>query len=312
MADKEAAAEDDKQAQEDFAAAFAEDDSRPVDVKPEEAKEVKAEEAEAKAPEVPEEKKDEAPAIVQLTKAEYDLLMGSLPRVQSHETWLNSLSGKFGHVKSSLEKLQAQIAATPDDEPIVIDPEHFAELKEEFPDVAEKTRKGFERALNASRSRKKAAGEAKPAAERIEPDTAQPEFVSKEDYAKRETEALTDAYPQWREIVGAQDDTNNRFRRWLATRPPEYREMVNQTYSSRVVERALDRFYDDERKAEAEREKAERETASQAGRRTSETRAAEQRQDRIASAVQPRGDGRPPMPATRTAHDDFRDGFNSE
>jgi hypothetical protein len=70
---------------------------------------------------------------------------------------------------------------------------------------------------------------------------------SVDDNAKRETEALTKVYPNWRAIVGAvsspeKADPNNAFRKWLGKQPDAYRKMVIDTHTASVLIAAIDKF----------------------------------------------------------------------
>jgi hypothetical protein len=83
-----------------------------------------------------------------------------------------------------------------------------------------------------------------------------PSAQSVDDNTKRETEALTKVYPNWRDIVGAVDspeksDPNNKFRKWLSTQPAAYAAKVTSTHSPSVLAKAINEFQADQAKAAA-------------------------------------------------------------
>lgn len=61
-------------------------------------------------------------------------------------------------------------------------------------------------------------------------------------------EDLNDAYPDWRDIVGAPTDgrpyidTSVPFRRWLSTKETSYQRSINHTDSANIIRRAIERF----------------------------------------------------------------------
>lgn len=75
---------------------------------------------------------------------------------------------------------------------------------------------------------------------------------------RREVEALDDAYPDWREIVGSVDikverpDPNNPFRKWLATKSAAYRRRVETANSAELIGEAI-RLFQNEQKQQSPR-----------------------------------------------------------
>ena len=115
--------------------------------------------------------------------------------------------------------------------------------------------------------------------------------------------ALDESYANWREIVGAVDttqggtiDQKNPFRQWLATQDVAYQEKVNGTDSASTISTAIGKFL----------------AFKSAAARSAETPATAPkiaaRQDRIAAAITPKGDGGQPAPS-KSADDEFNAGF---
>ncbi|HET7083628.1 MAG TPA: hypothetical protein VFI23_02585 [Rhizomicrobium sp.] len=72
----------------------------------------------------------------------------------------------------------------------------------------------------------------------------------------RETDALTNIYPNWREIVGAVDsrekaDPANPFRKWLSKQPEAYQKLINETHSASVLIAAIGKFQANKAKSAA-------------------------------------------------------------
>ena len=161
-------------------------------------------------------------------------------------------------------------------------------MERDFPELAAQTRSALEAALS---------GITGTGASDVDP--AKLESVMASYTAKREIEALEDAYPEWRTIVGAvgageQPDPDNAFRKWLAGKDTIYQQRVNATESAAVISRAI-RLFQKETAPAAKVNGTPRDTA---------------RAERIKAAVQPKGDGAA-APASRSDDDAFLEGFNS-
>jgi len=85
---------------------------------------------------------------------------------------------------------------------------------------------------------------------------ATPAPQSMDGNVNRAIEALTKAYPNWREIVGAVDsqgrfDPNNPFRAWLSKQPEDYQRTINGSNNAPVIIAAINKFQTDQAKAAA-------------------------------------------------------------
>lgn len=287
-------AETDKQANTDFASGFDLETPPPqqtttepviapkIEVKPEPKPEPKP------APKAPVAK------FVQITQEQFDSLQAAAGKTTAIEGQLSKAFGTIGDMQQIVRKLQS---ATPAGQPVEMPKTAFAKLRKDFPELADLMADDMADLLKGMR------GTATPeTAAATAPD---PEALSKLVSAttiKLEVEALEDAHPKWREIVGAVDsegrhDPNNAYRKWLATQDATYQAKINSTNSSTVIARSIDKFMASKKAAPV-----------RVAPKTNPKAAA--RLNRIRGAVQPRGDGGQPAPA-KTADDDFREGFRT-
>jgi hypothetical protein len=189
--------------------------------------------------------------------------------------------------------LQAQTQAG---RKVEIPKDAFAAMERDFPELAQQTRAALEAALSGVSGTGGAA----------EVDPGKIEAMLATHTAKRELEALEDAYPEWRKIVGAVDvtreqiDPNNPFRRWLAGKDPAYQRRISISESASVIGRAI-RLFQAETKGGAR---------MPAGPPAAQNPRNQARAARIAGAVQPRGDNAVAA-AGPTDDEQFEAGFNS-
>ena len=234
------------------------------------------------------EPKVEAPEYVQITKGDWDTVKAAAMKTASYENQFSKLFGTTGQIQKVIGTLQSQ---TPRGGKIEISKEAFAEMEKDFPELANSTRTALEKALSGISGTGNG-----------EPDDAAIQRVMAEHNAKvveREIEALEDAHPDWRKVVGAvsvgeDPDPENPFRKWLGTKPPEYQARVNGTESAAVISRAISLFQR-ETKAPSKPATPARDNA---------------RAGVIRDAVQPKGDGGAPT-SSNTPEDAFLAGFHS-
>lgn len=229
-----------------------------------------------------------APKYVQLTQEQFDSLQSAATKTTAIEAQLSKVFGTVGDMQQIVKKLQA---GTPVGQTIEIPKDAFAELEQDFPELATKLRNGLEKTIKSVRGTGTGTEEA--------PGAALKELAQKA-YLAGEVEALEDAHPTWREIVGAVDgydkhDPKNPFRAWLAKQDTAYQHRVNNTNSARVIARAIDRFQAATKPVPKAQIPAPKVAA---------------RTDRIRAAIQPRGDGGQPNPS-KHADDDFHEGFRT-
>lgn len=243
----------------------------------------------------PEEPKAE---YVQITKAQFEELQGTIKRVATTEQTLNKLNGSLGNIFQIVQKLQSE---TPKGEAIEVTDETVAELTEDYPQLATAMKAILAKALKG----RVGTGTAEPA--KVAPvapvvvptvDTETVRKLVKDDGGAREIKALTEDHPQWREIVGIVDsegkyDPKNEYRIWLAKQPAAYQAQINGASTALVISKSIDKFQAD---------KAKKVPAPIPPKN--------KQRDRIADAVTPKGDGSPPPP-TNTADEDFNAGFRT-
>lgn len=274
--------EDDKEALAALADGFSADVPPPKTV-------AKAEE-EPKAAEPPKQEEPVAaapraePKFAQITEEDLATLRAAAAKTATLEGQLSKAFGTMGNLKQVVDRLQTQAPAGVN---VEIPPDAFAELEQDFPEVAAKIRSGIEKTLKGVKG-----GAPAPNIDAMG-DVARAELV------KREVDTLDETHPGWRQTIGAPQDSAHPFRAWLVKQPAEYQQRINSTYSSAVIGRAIDRFETEKKAAEAP-PPATRPTAPRLVARN----------DRIRAAVQPRGDGGTPPPP-RTDNDEFLDGWKT-
>lgn len=232
--------------------------------------------------------------VVQVTRRDLNRLMAAADKAETIDVQMSKVFGTIGNVKNELmNRLTASAAAGG---AIEISDDDFAELQEDFPELAKHTKAAFERILKRGGLR----GTGDPATAQINTD----EIVSRADALRREDglKELSFLRPDWRQIVGftaeGQADPDSEYRKWLAAQPAEYQETVRNTNSARITDRSIEEFL--EHKAAKTRP-----TTSSPAPNTDVRRA------RINGAVQPTGTGTRPAPTRPTPEDEFRQGFAS-
>jgi hypothetical protein len=281
---------DDKQAQDDFDSGFV-DDEAPPPVETAEPKAQAPEPKEAAAIEAaPEPQPVPTPKYVQITQEEHDAIKAAIARSDALEKRLrDTIGGTVGEMEQRLiKKMQA---GTPAGAPIEISEEAFSEMDQEYPDLVRHLKKVLKGVRGTA-----------PTVAAAEKNAVDPDAIArlvKAQAVAHEREALDFIHPTWLKTVGAIDaegryDANNPFRVWLATRDQAYQAKVNGTNSSAVILHAINDFKAATKPAQTPPKPAVKIAA---------------RNDRIRSAVQPRGDGGQPPPA-KTLDDYFNEGFS--
>lgn len=226
---------------------------------------------------------------VQVTRQDFDKLMAAAAKVETVGSQFDKVFGTIGNLQQQqqrlLERLQSE---TPRGATVQIDDEDFAELKENFPELAGQTKAAIERIFKKANLTGTGAAPAMVDDEKVRE-------AWKKQRIKEELEELSDMHPDWQTIVGRPDDQSNAFRQWLTQQPEDYRNMVLNTTSARITARAIDRF----------RESRQQPAAPTNGTPNGSRRA------RLYEAVQPTGTGTRPAPQRQTAEDEFHSGFLS-
>lgn len=284
--------EDDKQAQADFDSGIEAETLPPVKPAVDGKAEAKIEtKVEPKPQAKPTAEVKPAPKYVQITEEQYRRLEDSATETAAIKAQMSKAFGTMGDMQQVVKKLQA---ATPAGMSIEIPKDAFADMARDFPELAAHFQSGLEKILKPMRGTAPATTD-----ERPNPDAIQKliEAGVTARSRKNEEDALNDTYSNWREIVGPVDadgkpDPNNEFRKWLAAQPADYQSTINQTDSSQVIARAIGKFL--QFKSSAKPVVPAPKVLA--------------RQNRIAAAVQPKGDGGQAAPS-KSADDDFQAGF---
>ena len=283
---------DDTQSDKDFDEGFTTSVVLPVTAAP--AADAPAPVIDAPAPVVKEPVVDAAPPAaepeyVKITKEQFASLEAAAAKVGDFDKKFDKAFGTVGGMQDIIKQLQA---STPKGEAVVMSDEMFADMAEDYPDLAAKLRLTFEKVLKGAKGTGTASG------------SVDPSMVTKlvQDGIKaREIETLESEYPDWRETVNAvpskeQADPKHPFRMWLATQDPAYQAKVEGTHSAVVLMKAIDKFKDATK------------TPSPAPKATTPKEAA--RRAVIKAAIPLKGDGNPPPPS-KSDDDQFEAGFKS-
>ena len=282
--DDDAAAKAEAQENPDFEAGFpSTPDPKPADT----ATPAKAAKPDAKPAATPRAAEEPAVEYVQISKKDWEDVRAAATRTASYDQQFSKAFGTIGNLQKLVQALQG---GTPRGGKLVIPKEAFTEMEKDFPELANHTRTALEAALSGLTG-----------TGATDADPAKFETMMADYTRKRELEALEDAHPDWRQIVGAVDattqqpDPNHPFRKWLATQPAAYQKRLNDSESCTVISRAISRFQQET--------KAPPKPAAGTPRNNA-------RAERIADAVQPRGD-RGRAPAAASDEDEFLAGFGS-
>lgn len=239
-------------------------------------------------PEAPKAEEPPAPEYVQFTKEEHARLMAVADKTASLEAQLSKAFGTMGNMQQLINQVRSQ---TPAGAVVEITDEDFAELQEDFPELAGRTRTALERIFKKANLR----GTGEPATPTIDPQivrTAAAEIVHGEGLAD-----LNDLHPDWETVVVSPE-----YRKWLGEQKPEYQNLLHKTYSATITGRSIDRF-------RAAQEAAKLKPAAPPPKTPEQPKT--DRREHLRAAIQPRGNGQAPAPQTPTPEDNFRAGFNS-
>lgn len=223
------------------------------------------------------------PALAKITEEAFQNLLTKATEIDQIKAALdqrfNGLGGKMGGIERTLRELQA---ATPSGKAITVSADDFEELKGEFPELAELTVKGLNRALG----KMKGTGGSDPG---VQPEVLS-QLVSQQVTAldeAREIKRLSRKLPDWQAVVGA-ENSSTPYRQWLATKPADYQQIINQSNDSDEIIDSIALF----RRESAPKPKAPSE-----------------RQKQLQAAIPLKGVG---GGAITSDEDDFAEGFKKE
>ena len=132
-----------------------------------------------------------APKYVQITKAQFDAFEAAAAKVGDFDKKFDKAFGNVGSMQAILKELQA---STPKGEAVVLDDAMFADMAEDYPDLAKHQRAILEKVLKGAVGTGARTASVAP---------AEVNRLVAEGVKTAQIEALEDEYPDWRDIVGA-------------------------------------------------------------------------------------------------------------
>lgn len=215
------------------------------------------------------------PDVVQLTKEEWQKTQDVLATLQAQvKRGLDEAHGKIGGLQQLVQQLKT---ATPKGQKIQVTAEDFAELKQDFPELAEMQLKGLNRVLEKLVGT--GASDPQQPTQPIQPSPPPVDVpaIRQQIIEDIKREELTDDHPDWREIVGlpkadGEAPPNTEFRQWVATKPKEEQEKIWSSWNPRFLAKTITDF-------------------KQSKQQPKPTADADARRQRLQSAVVPKGAG---------------------
>lgn len=239
-----------------------------------------------------------APAMVQVTEAQYNDLLAKVNTVDDLKGSIEKLRGdafgKVGGLERTLKQIQE---ATPVGQAIEVKAEDLAELEKEFPglNLGPSLAKDLTRVL----SKFKGTGTVTPGltpeqiTAQFEAERARIATQFEEERKQRVAERVGDRHEDWREVIG-EPDKPSEFRTWLKGLGAEKEQEFLSSWDPRLITATLTTFK--ERKKTPETPKPSTTTRTQ----------------RLAEAIPAKGGGIPPVKSKKSEEEAaFEEGFAS-
>ena len=234
---------------------------------------------------------------VTVSKKEWERVLAAVASVDRISEQFSRQSttalGKIGSLEQRLAQLQQ---STPTGQSVEISEDDFAELKADFPELADRTFKAMQRVVGRFKG---TGGAQAPDPEAITKLVRETRAAERE---VEEREALEEDHPNWREIVGNPDDKDNEFRKWLSGQSESFRKRVENSRRASVASDAISKFLD--HKAAADKAAEKQREADEAARKEKDSRAR-----RFEAAATPKAAGG--HAKGKSEDDEFEEGFNS-
>lgn len=195
----------------------------------------------------------------------------------------DTVGGNYGELRRILTEMQS---STPNGVEATV--EDFAEMSEDFPELAKLQVDGINKVLN----RMKGA----PSAQAFDPAEVQGVIgqAFQEQIEENAKLQLGWMIPDWQEVCG-EEHSNTDYRQWLATQDQGYQEQMATEQNPFAVVESIRNFQSDT-EVKPGKEEPRPKTPT--------------RESRLKASVQPRGvGGNPPMAQTLTEDDAFKEGF---
>ena len=225
------------------------------------------------------------PEYVQILKADWERVQSTLEDLGGRlKKGMDDYGGRIGGLQQAVQQLRE---SGPRGGKVQITDEDFAELRTDFPELADMTRKGIERIIGKI----VAGGESAPPVDK----TALKTEISHE--LKRE--ALAEDHEDWEQIVGLPDQNgtipDTPFRRWVAQKPEAEQQKIYSVWNPRYLSQVISDFKESQKKPKTAAELVNT------------------RQARLKSAVTPKGAGGGSAgPAVQTEAQAFAEAFRNE
>jgi hypothetical protein len=196
--------------------------------------------------------------------------------------------GKLGGLERTLKGIQDAVPAG-----VELKVEDLGSISKEYPDLSENLVKG----LNSAIARLPKAPAAQPVnLEEIEQRAA---AIAQREVDRARVQIaeslavkfLDAQHEGWKEIVGPKD-SDTAYRRWLKTQGAEYERKLLTSTDPVEIGKSLTKFKDVEKKKPAQPKQP-----------------VDERKQRLAEAVVPRGGNKPPAPRAKTPEEEFAEGF---
>lgn len=221
------------------------------------------------------------PEYHQLTKDQFDDLI----KLKDMMSKLNRGFGELGNVHQLIKQMQAET-------PVGIDvsKDDFKEMVDaEFPEMAEMQAKALTRIL----SKLKLKGTGQQVDEQALSDRVEHGFTMK---------VLDEEHPDWRDLVGP-DGTETPLRTWIKEQGPEFEKKVWASRNPILLTKTLKDF------KEAQKKAADAAAAASTPQPKPENPKADERRDRMAAGVNPKGVPPTSTDGPKTEADAFAAGF---
>lgn len=264
-------------------------------------------EGEALETKTPDEPKTETPETstapsATISKERFDQLVLKANSIDDIRTAVEKLRGdafgRMGGLERTLKSLQD---ATPAGQPIELSEDDLAEVKKEYPDLTVNLVTGLSRVLKKMQG----TGTAVPSLKIEDVDQrvnerakaiAQEEITLARTAIREELsiQMLESQHEGWRALVGPKD-SDTPYRRWLKAEGTDYETRLLSSNDPVEIGRSIAKFKSAEKTSPKKVEPPKP--------------LVNERKQRLAEAVIPRGGSKPPLPRTKTPEDEFAEGF---
>lgn len=223
---------------------------------------VKTEAVKAETPNPADEPEAETPKLFAgMTEAQIAEALSEIPKYRKQ---IDNLAGNNGKLNAALQKLQQDLSVSGG----TVTDEDFAELAEQYPELAGMTKN----AMNKVMGRMRGTGAAQPPEEFVSLARQAAMEVAEKERVRTHIDMLHAFSPGWDKVVGLPGEDGQipetPYRKWLATQPAEYQTKMAASNNALEIDSSIKLF------------KAAQEAATQKQ---------QQNKQRLANAVQPEG-----------------------